>query len=179
MRTPTPGGDPMGERLGGVERRLAELERRANRHGTMLDTEGNIIGAADATTGVGLGLPLIPFTWASARPGLYDFFYASGETVPGVDVVWKAVIYRQHPAIQFAVETFAPAGEAGALRLLVAGTQAAGDVSFPAGASRYVFGPLPIPGQHLAPVELRLSMWRTVGTGLVRCWPQDSYGVPL
>ena len=179
MRTPTPGGDPLGERLGGVERRLAELERRANRHGTMLDAEGNIIAAADATTGVGLGLPLIPFGWASARPGLYDFFWASGETVPGVDVVWKAVLYKQHPMLQFAVETFAPTGEAGALRLLIAGTQAAADVPFPAGASRYMFGPLPIPGQHLAPVELRLAMWRTAGTGLVRCWPQDSYGVPL
>ena len=175
MRTPTPGGDPMGERLGGVERRLAELERRVNSHGTMRDAAGNIIAAADPITGVGLGRPFLPQTWAPARLQFDGLFYACGAGDP--ETIWKAILLKQHPAMILAVETQADAGSAGTLRVVVAGTVVK-DVGFGAAQARHVFK-LTLPGAHLDPVELLIQLWRTAGTGLVRCWPQDTSGVAL
>jgi len=175
MRTPTPGGDPMGERLGGVERRLAELERRANRHGTMNDAEGNIIAAADPITGVGLGRPFLPQTWAPARLQYDGLFYASGAGSP--ETIWKATILKQHPSLLLAVETQADTGSAGTLRVTVAGTVVK-EAAFGDAQARHVFT-LPVPGAHLDPVGMQIQLWRTAGTGLVRCWPQDTSGVAL
>jgi len=175
MRTPTPGGDPVVERLGGVERRLAELERRANRHGTMNDAEGNIIAAADATTGVGLGRPFLPQTWAPARLQYDGLFFACGAGSP--ETIWKATIHKQHPALRLVVETQADTGSAGMLRVTVAGTVVK-EVAFGDAQTRHVFS-LTVPGAHLDPVGLTVQLWRTAGTGLVRCWPQDTSGVSL
>ncbi len=175
MRTPTPGGDPVVERLGALERRLAELERRVNSHGTMLDAEGNIIAAADAITGVGLGRPFLPQTWAPARLQFDGLFYACGATSP--ETIWKTTILKQHPSILLAVETQADAGTAGTLRVTVAGTVVK-EVPFGSTQTRHVFS-LPVPGAHLDPVGLTVQLWRTAGTGLVRCWPQDTSGVAL
>ena len=176
MRTSTTHSDPW-DRVRLLEQQVAELERRVNTAGSMLDANGAIIAATDATTGAMLGRPYLPITWAPARPNLYDYAYASGETQPGVDTVWRASYYKQHPKVVGAVETWAPAGASGALRLLINGTGVGGDRFFGDAATRHVLGPVPVPGEHLALVTLSLQMWITGGTGLVRCWPQDTYGV--
>ena len=175
MRTPTPGGDPVVERLGALERKYAELERRVNSHGTMNDAQGNIIAAADPITGVGLGRPFLPQTWAPARLQFDGLFYACGATSP--ETIWKATILKQHPSILLAVETQADTGTAGTLLVTVAGTVVK-EVAFGDAQTRHVFS-LAVPGAHLDPVGLTVQLWRTAGTGLVRCWPQDTSGVSL
>lgn len=170
----TPRNDPWDE-VRALKRQVAELERRVNTAGTMKDSLGNILAATDATTGMHLGRPYLPITWASSRPAFYDFFYASGSSVP--ETIWHATVYKQHPAVIVAVEAVAAAGETGALRLLAGGVQVGSDAGFGATAARVVFGPVPVPGGHLALVTLELQAWRTAGSGLVRCWPQDSWSV--
>ncbi len=172
----TPQTDPA-DRTRDLERRVAELERRVNLGGSMLDAQGNILAATDATTATHLGRPYLPITWASSRPAFYHLFYASGATTAG-ETIWHATFYKQHPKVIVAVDTSTEDGATnGAMRLLANGTQIGTDLGFGNAAARSVFGPLAVPGGHMALVTLTLQAWRTSGTALVRTWPQDSWSV--
>jgi hypothetical protein len=141
------------------------------------DEQGNVLFGDDTASGQGIASPYIPIPFVPASSTV-----PADTTTSGSFATLQTSLYiKQHPKVIVEVLCRASDGTtSGEVQLIKATGEVLGLFTVTLGAFAFtVFGPVAVPGAHLAQMELQIQGRRTAGAGTIGarvlgCWALQS-----
>ncbi|KGH48249.1 hypothetical protein IN07_03340 [Modestobacter caceresii] len=183
---------PSGDTLGNGERQQVWIVKRADgtnvldlydafpdQDGTLnqalswRDRTGNTVFADDTDSGQGLARPYLGTPFYRAR----DADWLS-TTSTEWSTLFRAKLPKQQPSLFARVwAAHTAAGASGQLRVMVNGQQLGSTViTDPAAVTEYLFGPGPVPGDHMAGLSVEIQARMVSGSGGLKVEPSQLQG---
>jgi hypothetical protein len=193
LRTYTPAGTPIAEypHLDGSEQQGVRTYREdgslvtavqaqpavtgVDRQSWMLyDRSGNALLGDDPISGLGLAGPYLPFSFG--RAWYLDW---AGTNSTGFVDVYQTTIYKQHAwAVIQVAHSNDTAAATGQVRLTINGTATGSTINTTfSGGTISTIGPVALPGDHRASVDLRIQARLASGSGNTRCEVQGAWSI--